>query len=77
MQFNGPQSHILFVGNLWGPCRYRIDIECDAAAETLILRNHSLFFCSDNSSGVDVADGGRSFRTIVNITRTDLNLHQD
>ena len=20
MQFNGPQSHILFVGNLWGPC---------------------------------------------------------
>ena len=21
MQFNGPQSHILFVGNLWGPCR--------------------------------------------------------
>ena len=21
VHFNGPQSHILFVGNLWGPCR--------------------------------------------------------
>merc|ERR1711952_248357 len=22
VHFNGPQSHILFVGNLWGPCIY-------------------------------------------------------
>ena len=34
MHFNGPQSHILFVGNLWGPCTtswISLGVEEDAA----------------------------------------------
>ena len=30
MQFNGPQSHIIFVGNLWGPCSYNPQASTDS-----------------------------------------------
>jgi len=37
MQFNGPQSHILFVGNLWGPCNIIIQTENQRTVQVLPL----------------------------------------
>ena len=60
MQFNGPQSHILFVGNLWGPCSHVI---YERSQNPALARGADLIFAaeiSEQPAEAAAAGGGHS-----------------